>query len=147
MKVIFIKDLRGQGKTNDIKEVSDGYATNYLIKNGYAVKYTKTSLDRLNTDILNNKIKEEENIKKFTIVKQNIEKETLIFEVKKGTNGKIFGNISSKQIADKLKEKNYDIDKKKIFLETSLNTLGTHIVNIELYKGIKAQIKVYLKEM
>lgn len=147
MKVIFIKDLRGQGKTNDIKEVSDGYATNYLIKNGYAVKYTKTSLDRLNTDILNNKIKEEENIKKFTIVKQNIEKETLIFEVKKGTNGKIFGNISSKQIAEKLKEKNYDIDKKKIFLETSLNTLGTHIVNIELYKGIKAQIKVYLKEM
>ena len=63
MKVIFIKDLKKQGKKNEIKEVSDGYATNYLIKNGYAVKYTKSSGDRLEVEIENNKKNEEENIK------------------------------------------------------------------------------------
>lgn len=146
MKVIFIKDLKGQGKINDIKEVSDGYATNYLIKNGYAVKYTKTSLDRLNTDILNNKIKEDKDIENANNLKQQLEKETLIFKVKKGNNDKIFGNITSKQISEKLKEKNYEIDKKKIYLSTPLNTLGTHLVYIELHKNIKAQIYVCLKE-
>ena len=63
MKVIFIKDLKKQGKKNEIKEVSDGYATNYLIKNGYAVKYTKSSGDRLEVEIENNKKNEEKQIK------------------------------------------------------------------------------------
>ena len=58
MKVIFIKDLKKQGKVNEVKEVSDGYATNYLIKNGYAVKYTKTSKDILSQDIENQKLVE-----------------------------------------------------------------------------------------
>ena len=57
MKVIFLKDLKKQGKKNEIKEVSDGYATNYLIKNGYAVKYTKSSSDRLDAEIMQNKQK------------------------------------------------------------------------------------------
>ena len=64
MKVIFIKDLKKQGKSGEIKEVSDGYATNYLIKNGYAVKYTKTSNERLAEDIKNKQKKETEDIKK-----------------------------------------------------------------------------------
>lgn len=146
MKVIFIKNLKGQGKINDIKDVSDGYATNYLIKNGYAVKYTKTSLDRLNQDIENNKIKEAENIKNATIMKNKLENIVITFEVKEGSNGKIFGNISSKQIVEKLSEKGYEIDKKKISLDTQLNSVGTHIVNIELYKGVVAELKVILKE-
>ena len=62
MKVIFLKDLKKQGKKNEIKDVSDGYATNYLIKNGYAVKYTKSSSDRLDAEITQNKINEENNI-------------------------------------------------------------------------------------
>ena len=61
MKVIFLKDLKKQGKKNEIKDVSDGYATNYLIKNGYAVKYTKSSSDRLDAEITQNKINEENN--------------------------------------------------------------------------------------
>ena len=71
MKVIFIKDLKNQGKVDEIKEVSDGYATNFLIKNGYAVKYTKASNERLNEDIKNRAIKEENDIKEANKIKKN----------------------------------------------------------------------------
>lgn len=146
MKVIFIKDLKNQGKTNEIKEVSDGYATNFLIKNGYAVKYTKTSNERLNNDLEKNRQQEEKNKEVANNLKQKLEKEHLKFIVKTGANGKVFGNISSKQISEELKNKNYDIDKKKIQTDGLLNTLGYHFVEIELYKNIKARLQVELTE-
>lgn len=147
MKVIFIKNLKNQGKVNDIKEVSDGYATNFLIKNGYAVKYTKTSLDRLNTDLENDKLLDEQNKKNANELKNKLEKEKVIFNVKTGKDGKVFGTISTKQISEKLKELNYNIDKKKMKIDNSINTLGTHVVEVELYKNIKANLNVILKEM
>ncbi len=146
MKVIFIKNLKGQGKINDIKEVNDGYATNYLIKNGYAVKYTKTSLDRLNIDIENNKKEDEENKKNALNIKEKLEKEKIKFIVKSGTNGKVFGTISSKQISEELEKKGYKIDKKKININNPLNTIGHHLVEVELYKNIKAELNIELNE-
>ena len=146
MKVIFIKNLKGQGKINDIKEVNDGYATNYLIKNGYAVKYTKTSLDRLNIDIENNKKEDEENKKNALNIKEKLEKEKIKFIVKSGTNGKVFGTISSKQISEELEKKGYKIDKKKININNPLNTIGHHLVEVELYKNINAELNIELNE-
>ena len=145
MKVIFIKDLKGKGKIDEIKEVADGYATNYLIKNGYAVKYTKTSNERLNNDIKNRELKEENDIKKAKEIKTKIEKENLLFKVNTGKDGKVFGNISSKQIEDKLKTLGYTVDKKKITIQTPLNTLGTHNIKVELHKKVEAEVKVTLK--
>lgn len=146
MKVIFIKDLKKQGKVDEIKEVSDGYAINYLIKNGYAVKYTKGSNERLNEDIKNRAIKEENDVKEANKIKDKLQKENIIFNVKVGKNSKVFGNISTKQIEEKLKELGYNIEKKKIVLDTSLNSLGTHNVKIILHKKVEAQLKVTLKE-
>ena len=107
MKVIFLKDLKKQGKKNEIKEVSDGYATNYLIKNGYAVKYTKSSSDRLDAEIMQNKQNEENNVKTATEIKNKLEKEVISFMVSTGKDGKVFGSISSKQICEKLNDLGY----------------------------------------
>ena len=145
MKVIFIKDLKKQGKVNEIKEVSDGYATNFLIKNGYAVKYTKTSNEILNTNMKNAAIEEENKIKEATKLKNELEKKELLFNVKSGADGRTFGTISTKQIAEKLNEMEYKVDKKQIKLDIPLNVLGTHYVKITLHKKVECNLKVVLK--
>ena len=145
MKVIFIKDLKKQGKVNEVKEVSDGYATNYLIKNGYAVKYTKTSSSILNKDIEEKKIKEENDVKRALELKNKLDGITLKFDVK-CNNGKVFGSISSKQIHEELKNRGFDVDKKLIKIENAVSSLGMHIVKINLHKKVCCELKVQLVE-
>ncbi|MBQ2872859.1 MAG: 50S ribosomal protein L9 [Bacilli bacterium] len=145
MKVIFIKDLKKQGKVNEIKEVSDGYAINFLIKNGYAVKYTKTSNEILNTNLKNKAIEEEKNIEEANKLKKELEKLELTFSVKAGKDGRTFGTISTKQIAQNLNELGHKIDKKQIKEELPLNVLGTHYVKIALHKKVECELKVVLK--
>ena len=145
MKVIFIKDLKGQGKKKDIKEVSDGYAQNYLIKNGYAVKYTKTSFKILSEQIdLENK-EEEKNINEALEIKKQLENKTLRFIVK-SNEGKVFGSISTKQIYEELLKLGFNIDKKKIIIKNPINTLGYHIVKINLHKKVTLDLKVEIVE-
>lgn len=144
MKVIFLKDVKKQGKKNEIKEVSDGYAINFLIKNGYAVKYTKSSGDILDNQIANDKINEEKNIKNANEVKAKIEKENLKFIVQTGKDGRVFGSVSSKQICDKLSELGYKVDKKNIKIDGSLSSLGASYVEVILYKKVIAKVRVEL---
>jgi len=146
MKVIFIKDLKNQGRVDEIKEVSDGYATNFLIKNGYAVKYTKTSQERLNDDIKSRELKEKEEINKANIIKDKLSKENLVFEVKTGKNGKVFGNVSTKQISEKLTTLGYNIDKKQILVDSPLNMVGIHYIIINLHKKVTCELKITIKE-
>ena len=145
MKVIFLKDLKKQGKKNEIKEVSDGYATNYLIKNGYAVKYTKSSGEVLDNQIANDKKREEENIRIANEIKYKIEKEIFSFDVKAGKDGKVFGSVSSKQICEKLNSFGYIIDKKMIMNKEGVSSLGITYVDIELHKKVVAKVRIELK--
>ena len=145
MKVIFIKDLKKQGRINEIKEVSDGYAINFLIKNGYAVKYTKTSGDILKKD-LEKKKKQDDIDKKGAIeLKNKLEKLVLTFQVK-ANGGKVFGSVSSKQIIDELAKEGYKVDKKAIKSKDSISSLGMHIISIKLYKDVICDLKVQLIE-
>ena len=141
--IIFLKDLKGQGKKGDIKEVSDGYAINFLIKRGYALKKTEGSLNKLKTEIKENQELDQKNREIALKDKEKIEKITLEFLVKE-KNGRMFGSISSKQIKDELDKLGYKVDKKQIMTE-NINTLGIHLVEIVLYKEIKATIKVHTK--
>ena len=145
MKVIFIKDLKKQGKVNEIKEVSDGYATNFLIKNGYAVKYTKTSADILDKDIKKKEEMEKDAIKEAGEIKEKLEKLVLEFKVT-ANNGKVFGSISNKQISEELKRKGFNIDKKLIDTNGAISTLGVHIVKVNLHKKVVSELKVKLTE-
>lgn len=143
MKVIFLKDLKGQGKKDEIKEVKDGYANNFLIKNGYAVKYTDFSKGKLDSEIEQRKIDKAEEIKRCNKIKKELENKIIKFKVKTGIEDKVFGSISSKQISEELKKLNYDIDKKKIVID-EIATLGFHNVKVVLHKEVEFNLRVQL---
>ena len=144
MKVIFVKDLKGQGKKGEVKTVKDGYGMNFLIKNGYAVMATDGNLKHQAT--LEQKRQDEEAalIKECEEIKSKIEKVTLKFKVKTGAGDKVFGSVSSKQIVTELAKKGFNIDKKTIKNESEISCLGFHDVKIELHKKVVATIKVEL---
>ena len=144
MKVIFLKDLKGQGKKDEIKEVKDGYAENFLIKNGYAIKYTQKSNEILNEQIEKRNEDEKELIKKCENIKNELQNKEIVFKVKTGKDGKVFGSISSKQISEELKKIGYDIDKKKIEIKDIVNTLGTTLVKVNLHPKVALELKVKL---
>ena len=144
MKVIFLKDVKGQGKKDEIKEVKDGYGMNFLIKNGYAVMATETGVKRLKSEQEENRLQEQLNIKECEEVKKKLEKLLLKFQVKTGKTDRVFGSVSSKAIADELKKKDFIIDKRKIRLDNPLSCLGVHEVEIELHKEVIAKVRVQL---
>jgi len=143
MEVIFIKDLKNQGKKGQIKNVKDGYAENFLIKNGYAVLKTKENLAKLNHEL---KKKEELDLENKEIAKElknKLDKVVLEFKVKTGQGDKVFGSISIKQIKEELDKLGYKIEKSMIE-HTSIASLGFHNVDITLYPNIVAIIKVHV---
>ena len=144
MEVIFIKDLKNQGKKGQIKNVKDGYAENFLIKQGYAVKKTKESLAKLECEQRNKAAQDAESKKQATALKVELDKVVLEFKVKTGEGDKVFGSVSVKQIKDELQKKNFKIDKSQIDISNSISSLGFHNVDIKLYPGITATIQVHL---
>lgn len=144
MKVILLSDVKGQGKKDDIIDVSDGYANNFLIKNKLAVSYTKGSKRVLDKEIKERNDQEESLVKELNEIKNKLEDKEIKFKVSTGKEDKVFGTISSKQIHEKLKENGYNIDKKCIKIDNTIDSLGTHIVAIELHKKVKFNIKIVL---
>lgn len=146
MKVIFLKDLKGQGKKGEIKEVKDGYAQNFLIKNHYAEKLTEETFQNYLTEKKEEKILDDQKRKDALETKSVLEKIELVFKVKTGQIDKVFGSVSSKQIKDDLEKLGIIVDKKQIDIKEGISTLGYHNVNIELYKDIVGVVKVKLEK-
>ena len=144
MEIIFIKDLKNQGKKGQIKNVKDGYAENFLIKNGYAVKKTKENLTKLNHEVAKKQKEDELNKAQAETLKNQLSKLILEFKVKTGDNDRVFGSISIKQIKDELEKQGYKIEKSAIELNNSIASLGFHQVKINLYPNVTATIKIHV---
>lgn len=142
MQVIFLKDVKGQGKKGEIKEVSDGYAINFLIKKGLAIRKTEGSLNKLKTEIKENQELDLKKREEALKLQQELAKITLEFKVKSAKDGRMFGSISTKQIKEELNKIGYNITKQQISNQI-INSLGMHIILINLYKDIKANLKVH----
>ena len=142
MKVILKENIKGVGKKDEIINASDGYARNYLFPKNLAVEANATNLSKLKTkqDSENYKKNQEKEAKGLA---EKLEKVRLRFNVKTGENGKVFGGVSSKEIAEKLeKEYNFKVDKKKIELKETIKTLGITKINVKLYEGVIASLNI-----
>ncbi|WP_314010228.1 50S ribosomal protein L9 [Pseudostreptobacillus hongkongensis] len=143
VKVILKETIKGVGKKDQIIEVKDGYANNFLFAQNKAVPATPENLNKLE----NQKNKIEKNKEKETLhakeLKELLESRTINMKVKIGKEGKIFGSLGSKEIEDAIKEEfNIEIDKKKMGADSRLKTTGLHNVELKLYGDIKAILKI-----
>lgn len=146
MKVILLEDVKNVGKKDQIVDVADGYARNFLIRNKHAVEVTKTSLGILDNQKLQEELKEKQKIADAEALKAKLATVKLVFDVKVGEGGKVFGSISTKQIAETLqKVHGISIDKRKIVDNGPIHTLGLNQVKIDLHKNVVGEIAVHLK--
>ncbi|OWA35768.1 50S ribosomal protein L9 [Saccharibacillus sp. O16] len=146
MKVIFLKDVKGQGKKGEIKEVSEGYAQNFLFKSGVAKPATQGNVKTLeNQHAAEEKRKEDEKQEAVELGKK-LEEMTVQIKAKSGEGGRLFGAITSKQIAEALSKQGVKIDKRKIELEEPIRTLGVTQVPVKLHKDVKSTLKVQVSE-
>ncbi|MDE5053585.1 50S ribosomal protein L9 [Niallia taxi] len=148
MKVIFLKDVKGKGKKGEVKNVADGYAQNFLLKQGLAVEANAGAVSTLNAQ----KKKEEklaaDELEEAKALKEKIEKLTVELTAKSGEGGRLFGSITSKQIADELKKKHQiKIDKRKIDLNDAIRSLGVTKVAVKLHQEVTATLNVHVKEL
>ena len=143
MKVILKSDIKGVGKKDQIINASDGYARNFLLPKGLAVAADKGNMSELELKLNSAKFQKEQEKENAGEIAKKLSQISLKIPVKAGENGKIFGGVSSKEIAQNLeKQYNIKIDKKKIDVKETIKTLGVHIVEIKLFEGITSKLKV-----
>ena len=145
MKVIFMQDVKGQGKKGEIKNVSDGYAKNFLIPKGAAIEATAANLNDLkgkNDSIKFKKDTEEDNAKKLADKLKDL---AVKISAKCGDNGKLFGSITSKDLSEELKKQhNIEIDKRKFNMPDAIKSSGEFNISIKLHPGIVGTLKVFV---
>ena len=147
MKVILLKDVKKLGKKDAIIDVSDGYASNYLLPNHLAVPVTNKSKEILNKQQEDARIAEENAKKEAQELAKVLEGLEVLFKAKVGKDGKMFGSISLKQIEEEmLKQHNIQIDKRKFIDKGPLDSIGIYRLKIELHKGVVGVIKVHIEE-
>ncbi len=149
MKVVFLQDVKGQGKKGQIKEVPAGYAQNFLIKKNLAKLATTAAVSQVEGQRKAKEKEEAEQLEQAKILKAQLEKEDVIVEIgmKVGQTGHTFGAVDKADIAKALKvQYDVEIDKRKVQLNNKLQALGTKEVPIKLYKDVVATIKVRVGE-
>ena len=146
MKIIFLKDVQGKGKAGEIKEVSNGYAMNYLIRNGLALPATAGAIRQSEQRIKNAGIQKELSLEKLAEIAEQIEGQTIHIQARSGAGERLFGSITASAIAEELnKLLSSSIDKRKIVLDKALREIGSHQVTIKLSKELEPKITVVIE--
>ena len=142
MKVILLKDVKAQGKKGDIIDVSDGYAKNFLLKKGLAEQASSVAVNSLKLQKEAEERRRAEEAAAIRALAKTMDKSKVTLSIKCGENGKVFGSVTSREIAAKLAELGYDVDKKKIVLKDPIKTVGDYTVEIRLMEGVSAKVFV-----
>ncbi|WP_040226356.1 50S ribosomal protein L9 [Bhargavaea cecembensis] len=147
MKVIFLKDIKGTAKKGEIKDVSVGYAQNFLFKNKMAVEATPANLSKLEGQKKREEKDAAEELAEAKRLKEKLEAVTVELKAKSGEGGRLFGSITSKQIAAALeKQQGIKIDKRKMELPDAIRALGYSNVPVKLHTDVTATLKVHVTE-
>lgn len=146
MKVIFQKDVKSQGKQGEVKNVSDGYARNFLLPKGYAVEATDANLKQWEEKKKEEKQRLEQEKHQAQELKNTLEETTVTIPSKAGKNGKLFGAVTNKQIAEALKTMDIKVDKRKIEMDDPIRTLGYVTVPVKLHPDVTAKLNVHVAE-
>ncbi len=147
MKVIFLKDVKGKGKKGEVKNVADGYAHNFLIKNGYAVEATPGNKKTLDVQKKKEAELAQQELEEAKKLKETLEQLTVEVKAKSGEGGRLFGSVTTKQVAEELKKThNIKIDKRKMDLPDGIRALCYTNVPVKLHNEVSATLKVHVVE-
>lgn len=147
MKVIFLKDVKGKGKKGEIKNVADGYAHNFLIKQGLAIEANNANVKQLQAQKKKEEKEAAEELAQAKQLKETLESITVELKAKAGDGGRLFGSVTSKQIAEELKKSHQiKLDKRKIELPDAIRALGYTNVPVKLHSDVTATLKVHVTE-
>lgn len=145
MKVILTQDVKNQGVKGQVIEVSDGYARNYLLPQGLAEEASKTKLKEIQEKNLREARKKDKEREDAEKLKAQLHGKTVEIKVKTGGNDKLFGAVTSKEIADSIQEKfNIKIDKKKIDITETIKHLGEYSIRIKIYPSVQAELNLVI---
>ena len=145
MKVILVKDVKSQGRKGDTINVSDGYANNFLLKNGLAIPANQANVN-INARQKENEAKRiAEETANAKADAEKLKDVTLNFQIEMGERGKAFGSITGKEISEELSKLGFEVDKKNIVLDKAIKTEGLFEVELKLYKGVSCKLKVSVK--
>lgn len=147
MKVVFLKDVKGKGKKGEIKNVADGYAHNFLLKNKLAVEANTAAISALEGQKKKSEKEAAEELAEAKKLKEVLEQLTVELKAKSGSDGRLFGSVTTKQIAAQL-EKSHSIklDKRKMELDDAIRALGFTNVPVKLHHEVVATLKVHVTE-
>ncbi len=145
MEVIFLADVKGSGKKGEIKNVSDGYAKNFLLKNGLAKVADAGARGDLKNKSASAQFHYAQDKTAMQELAKKLENVPVVLSVKVGENGKLFGSITNKEIAAEYKKLGYDIDRRKIVLADSIKTVGTFPIQIKLFEGVVCKTQVHVR--
>lgn len=143
MKVILLEDVKSLGKKGEIVNVNDGYARNFILPKKLGLEATSKNLNDLKLRKQNDEKVAQEKLDAAKALAEEIKEKSITVKIQAGVEGKVFGSISSKEIATEAKKQlNMDIDKKKIVIPDAIKSLGTYNVNIKLHKDVTATLTV-----